>query len=279
VSLFLYCSEKGLTWLREGRLPFFEAASLMDPFVSNMAVKLSEEPIAVSDEELRSELKAKYDALPESLSSLMTFEYFKEQALEKREIIETNIRQRSLPETSAISLKQQKNLTLLCLYERADNPALWLYHGANHQGMVIELDQTHEFFTGPQYRGASQMFRPVKYGPERPLKLKDTHPFASLFHRSENFANEGEWRVLRPVAVSDKKILVDENPVHLHKIPTSIIKSVTLGVAIAEELKEKLISLLKADLRYRNVPIMECRLDPTQYLLHRVPVDRGLGAN
>lgn len=275
MSLFLYCSEKGLTWLREGRLPFLEATSLMDPFVSNAAVKLSEEPLAVSDEELRADLKAKYDALPQSLSSLMTFEYFKEQALKKRGTIEAKIRQHSMPEVNIIPLQQQKNLTLLCLYERADNPTLWQYHGANFQGMVIELDQTHEFFTAPQYKDAPQIFRPVKYGLERPLKLKESHPFTSLFHRSDIFSNEREWRVLRPVTVADKTMLIHDEPVHLNQMPNSIIKSVTFGATMATELREKLISLLKTDLRYRHVPILECRLDPTQYLLHRVPVDRN----
>jgi hypothetical protein len=273
VSLFLYCSEKGLTWLREGRLPFLEAASLMDPFVSNKAIKQQEEPIAVSDEELRVELKSKYDALPESLSGLITLEYFQEQALKERGSIEANIRQRALPIVNTISSLQQNNLSLLCLYERADNPALWQYHAINHRGIVIELDQTHEFFTAAKYRDAPQIFLPVKYGLDRPLKLKDAHPFALLFHRSDNFSNEREWRVLRPISAADKKIQVHDNTVHLHSMQTNIIKSVTFGIAMTAELKATLMNLLKNDLRYRHVTVMECRLDPTQYLLHRVPVD------
>ena len=275
MSLFLYCSEKGLTWLREGRLPFLEATALMDPFVSNTAVKESDEPITVSDQELSAELKTDYDALPESLSSLMTFEYFKDQALQKRESIETKIRQRSLPQTTSISLKQQMNLTLLCLHKKADNPALWQHLGANHQGMVIELDQSHAFFTAPHYKGASQISRAVKYGSDRPLKLKDTHPMTSLFHRSGHFKSEQEWRVLRPVSVSDKKIQLNDLAVHLHKIPNNIIKSVTFGAAMTETFKETLMSLLNTDIRYRRLPIMECRLDPAQFQLHRVPVERN----
>ncbi len=228
MSLYLYCSEKGLTWLREGKLPFLGASSLMDPFVSNETLShQSDGSIAVSDEEFRAELKAQYEALPESLSSLMSFEYFEEQSQSKRASIETQIRQRSWPQVSTVSSKQQTNLTLLCLSERADNPLLWQYQAANHQGMVIELDQTHEFFTAPQYRDAPQMFQPVKYSAERPLKLKDSHPFISLFHRSEHFSPEQEWRLLRPASVSDKVISVDEGTVHLHKIPCSVIKSVT----------------------------------------------------
>jgi hypothetical protein len=240
-----------------------------------MAVNQSDDAVAVSDEEFRAELKVQYHALPQSLSSLMTFEYFTEQSLKKRDSIEAQIRLRSLPEVSAISSKQQKNLTILSLHERADNPALWHYLGNRHQGMVIELDQTHVFFTAPQHKDAPQIFRPVKYGPERPLKLKDTHPFEALFHRNSNFASEQEWRVLRPAVVSDKIIRIHDDSIHLHRIPTSIIKSVTFGAAMKEKLKETLLNLLKTDLRYRHVPMMECRLDPSQYLLHRVAVDRS----
>ncbi|MFT5717346.1 MAG: hypothetical protein ACI9T7_001537 [Oleiphilaceae bacterium] len=275
MSLFLYCTEKGLTWLREGRLPFLEATSLMDPFVNNTAIKHAKESIAVSDEELRVELKANYDALPESLSSLITFEYFKEQALLDRGSIEAKIRQRALPEVNTISPKQLKKLTLLCLYERPDNPALWQYHGNNHQGIVIELDQTHDFFTASKYKDAPQIFLPVKYGSDRPLKLKDAHPFASLFQRGDNFSNEREWRVLRPITVADKMLQIHDSLFHLHSMQTNIIKSVTFGSVMEAELKEKLMNLLKTDLRYRHITIFDCQLDPTQYLLHRVPIDRG----
>lgn len=274
MSLFLYCSEKGLTWLREGKLPFLEASSLMDPFVSNEA--LNHQPdgsIAVSDEEFRVELKAQFAALPESLSSLMSFEYFEEQSQSKRASIEAQIRQRSVPQVSTVSAKQQKNLTLLCLSERADNSLLWQYQATNHRGMVIELDQTHEFFTAPQYRDAPQMFQPVKYSAERPLKLKDSHPFISLFHRSEHFSHEQEWRLLRPASVSDKLINVDELSIHLHKIPNTVIKSVTCGANMTAELKKALVNLLSTDLRYRHAELMECRLDPGQYILHRTAID------
>jgi hypothetical protein len=275
MSLFLYCTEKGLTWLREGRLPFLEAKSLMDPFINNTAINPTVESIAVSDEELRIELKANYDALPESLSSLITFEYFKEQALQDRSSIEANIRKRSLPTVNTIASNQLKKLTLLCLYERPDNPTLWQYHGDNHQGVVIELDQTHEFFTSPKYKDSPQIFLPVKYGSDRPLKLQDSHPFASLFHRGDTFSNEREWRVLRPINVADKMLTTQENSVHLHSIQKNIIKSVTFGSAIPSEFKEKLMSLLKTDLRYRHVDIFACGIDPTQYLLHRMPIERS----
>jgi len=260
----------GLTWLREGRLPFVDAASLQDPFVSNCTVKESDQVAPVSDEAFRAELSDQYRALPESLSSMMTFEYFQTQAVQKRASIEAGIRQRSQPETLVISEKTRKNLTFVSLYERADNPMLWQHYGAKHQGFVIEFDQTHEFFTAEKYHGDPQLFKPVKYSQERPLKLKQTHPFAPLFHRSEHYASEGEWRVLRPVSVADKSIDKMNDRFYLHRMPAGIIKSVTLGSMITDELKNTLLNLLKTDLRYRHIPIFECRLDSTQYLIHRV---------
>jgi len=245
----------------------------MDPFVSNASVKQPENDTPVTDEEFQAELKIQYKALPHSLSSLLTFEYFEQQSQTKRESIETQIRLRSLPKASSIPFKQQDNLTLLSLYERADNPALWQYYGDNHQGIAIELDQSHKFFTAPHYKDAPQMFRPVEYSQERPLELKDSHPFISLFHRSETYAHDREWRVLRPAAVAEKKMMVHDHPVHLHRMPTGIIKSVTFGATMNYELKETLKKLLKNDLRYRQIPMMECCLDPTQYRLHREPVD------
>lgn len=270
MSLFLYCSDMGLTWLREGRLPFVDAESLQDPFILNSPVKESDQVTPVSDEEFRAELNDQYRALPESLSSMMSFEYFQSQAIQKRTSIETSIRQRSQPEPLNVSAKNRKNLTFVSLYERADNPMLWQHYGANHQGFVIELDQTHEFFTAAKYHGDPQLFKPVKYGQERPLKLKQAHPFSPLFFRSEHYASEREWRVLRPCSVADKSIDKGGLRFYLHRIPGSIIKSITLGALITDELKNKLLNLLKTDLRYRHIPVLECRLDATQYLIHRV---------
>jgi len=272
VSLFFYCDDMGLTWLREGRLPFVGAHSLQDPFISNRSVKGLDQVVPVSDEEFRAELSEQYRALPESLSSMMTFEYFQVQAVQKRASIESGIRQRSQPQTLVIPEKTRNNLTFISLYERADNPMLWQHYGDNHQGFVIELDQTHEFFTAAKYHGDPQLFKPVKYGQERPLKLNKTHAFSPLFHRSEHYATEREWRVLRPASVADKSIDKAGSRFYLHRIPGSIIKSVTLGAMITDELKNTVRNLLKTDLRYRHIPVFECRLDATQYLIHRIEV-------
>ena len=270
MSLFLYCRDMGLTWLREGRIPFAGADTLKDPFINNAAVKEPDGLVAVSEEEYRAELKSQYQALPEALSSLMTFEYFIEQAAQKRETIETQIRQRAIPDAISLSEKQQKSLTLLSLYERGDNPMLWQYHGDNHQGVVIELDQTHGFFTSKQYRDDPQLFTPVKYAQERPLKIREVHPFASLFTRGEQYQSEREWRVIRPVSVADKSIEYNGQTVYLHRMPAAIIKSVTLGAMISGELKESILSLMKSDLRYRHIPVYGCYLDATQYQIHRI---------
>ena len=270
MSLFFYCDDMGLTWLREGRLPFIGAMTVQDPFICNHAVKEPEQSVPVSDEEFRAELSDQYRALPESLSSMMTFEYFLAQAIQKRASIESSIRQRSQPETLVIPAKTRNNLTFMSVYERADNPMLWQHYGAKHQGFVIELDQTHAFFTAAKYHGDPQLFKPVKYGPDRPLKLKQTHAFSPLFHRGEHYASEREWRVLRPVSVADKSIEGPDGPLHLHRIPASMIKSVTLGAMITDELRNTLLNILKTDLRYRHIPVFECRLDSTQYQIHRI---------
>lgn len=273
MSLFLYCRDIGLTLLREGRLPFVDADTLMDPFVINASVKEPDGVAAVSEEEYRAELKTQYQALPEALSSLVTFEYFIEQAAQKRESIETQIRQRSIPNAISLSEKQRQSLTLLSLYERGDNPMLWQYHSDNHRGMVIELDQTHEFFTHKQYRGDPQLFTPVKYAQERPLKLKETHPFSPLFTRGEQYQTEREWRIIRPVSVADKSIENNGQKIYLHRMPTAIVKSVTLGAMISSELKQSIQNLMKSDLRYRNLPVFASCMDAIQFQMHRIQAD------
>ena len=67
MSLFFYCDDAGLAWLREGRLPFVDAESLQDPFICSQSVKVPDQAVPVSDEEFRAELSDQYHALPESL--------------------------------------------------------------------------------------------------------------------------------------------------------------------------------------------------------------------
>lgn len=273
MSLFLYCNSAGLTWLREGKLPFVDAISLMDPFVMGAPTKEPEGSVEVSEEAYRAELKSQYQALPESLSSLVTLDYFIEQAASKRESIEATIRQREQPKAIILTDKQRKTLTLMSVYERSDNPLLWQYHGDNHRGLVIELDQTHGFFTDKTYRQDPQLFTPVKYSQERPLRLKDVHPFAPLFTRGEQYQSEREWRIIRPTSAADKSIESEGGKTYLHKMPAAIVKSVTLGAMIEDGLKNSVINLMKSDLRYRHIPIFNSCFDASQYQMHRIQRD------
>jgi len=68
-------------------------------------------------------------------------------------------------------------------------------------------------------------------------------------------AIEREWQALKPISVDNKIIWIYENSIHLHQIPVSNIKSATFEAAITAELKDKLRSLLKTNLRYRYVLI------------------------
>lgn len=275
MSLFLYLDvDTGLTLLREARLPFLQVGQLADPFLSNHAVREVSSRRRVSQQEIEAEIRRQYQALPEHLAGLVTFDYFREQALAKRDQLEARL----LAQAPQVRIDlptdaQRQSLCLLRMFSSAANPMLWEHHGDGHRGMVIELDTQDETLSGRTYRDKPQLLQAVSYGDERPLADPNL-PFQALFHRSRAYAAEGEWRLLRPCAVADKVVERGGRTLYLHKIAPRALRRMVLGCNLDGEEQRRILGLLAHDRRYGHLEIQACCIDPQRFEMHFRPLSR-----
>jgi hypothetical protein len=271
MSLHWYCPENGLTFLRYGKLAFRSLNELNDPLLLDSALKRIDINTPITDIELRAELKSQYQALPDHLRAMVDLEYFIQQAMLKREEIEAQIHERSRPSAAFLSEGQQEVLAVLSLYESADSIHLWAQKANSHRGMMISFKSEVTDFFSLKYKEKPQRFGRVNYSNHRPI-VKSGQPLEPLFTRPECFANEQEWRLVRLKTVADKHLQLNDVDWFLYKLPFNQILSFTFGCQMNEAEINKIVTMVKSDLRYRHIALNRCFLDPLMYQLIIEPI-------
>ena len=173
--------------------------------------------------------------------------------------------QRSMLEntSTALPLILRKQLHLktgvLSLTEENDNLLMWAHYADSHRGFVLEFDPEHTFFDLVGKSGETAL-RPVEYGPRPRLKsLFDERikgDFLQLFCiKSDYWAYEKEWRVIRPLENSDCPDENREQGIHLFRFPPDCITGIVLGMNTAADKKVELLRLVHEDARYQHTRI------------------------
>ena len=266
MSLHWYCPENGLTFLRHGKLAFRPLRQCDDPLLLNSVIKQLDDETPVTEAELQAELKQQYQALPDHLRAMVDLDYFTQQAMHKRGDIEAQILERRRPSAAFLSERQQDAIALLSLHQSPDALALWERKANNHRGMMISFKSEIPDFRLPKYKDKPQRFGQVKYSDQRPL-YKSGEPLDPLFTRPECFSEEQEWRLVRLKTVADKQLQLNGIDWFLYKLPFTQITSLTFGCQMNEAEIEKIVSIMKTDLRYRHIALNRCLLDPLMYKL------------
>ena len=178
MSLFLYLdAESSLALLRDARLAFQAVEQLQDPFLSKQAESAAPPRRQVSQQEIEAELARQYQALPPHLAELISFDYFREQAQERRAELESTVLARDQrPTVDTLSAGQRQALALLRLFSSLTNPVLWERFGDQHRGLAVELDPQNEALRAPFYESKPQMLQAVNYADERPAQAAGRPP-------------------------------------------------------------------------------------------------------
>ena len=273
MKLYLYLSFRHLDVLRNSRLHFSGAVERQDPFeINRPSVRKAPEQTPISREEFQAELRRQYAALPAHMQSLVTEEYFCEQAAKKRPAIEKQMRQRQQPKTKKLpDPKKLESLALCRFFKAPDNPVLWERYGDNYKGFVVELDGGHSYFMHPKHKEQPQILRPVTYSDERPSVKARVQPFPSLFYRGEGWRSEDEVRLVRPKEAADKVAVAGGSEFFLFQFPPGLVKQVIVGCNASAEDRQQMKQLLSVDMRYKKVQQANLWLDPDLYALHVKP--------
>lgn len=159
-----------------------------------------------------------------------------------------------------------QNVGIICLSEVPDSILMWGHYTDDHRGFVIGFDSDHAFFS--KRRGQEDEFgflRPVNYQRERPkVVLSDTSSPAWFNTKSDQWAYEREWRMLRVLSEADRRTERTPFPVCLFGFPEDAVLEIIIGLRTTSSLVQRLESLARAFSRAR---LLRARENPTEYSL------------
>lgn len=276
--LYKYFAPERLDVVTDAKLRFSPLSAFNDPFEGRPDITdLAPEGVlerAVWDG-LPEMLEEEYYKGPDQLRKLVSVEQFVAMAMSDPTGIVSNLLNQAKPITAnlAKTLPDMLNehVGTLCLTEIPDSLLMWAHYGVSHTGFVVGFDTSSSFFHCP--RSAKDEFhhlRRVSYRATRPGgALTDLDSPELFLCKSEHWSYENEWRILKPLKDASIVITVPSGGVHLFSYPRDAIKSITLGMRAAENLKLALRNEIKARPELQGVDLYEAYADKTNYCVRR----------
>lgn len=137
------------------------------------------------------------------------------------------------------------NVGVLCLSQVRDSILMWGHYTDNHQGFVVGFDSDHPFFS--QRRSGQDEFgylRRVDYSPQRPeATFTDTSSPVWFSTKSEQWAYEKEWRIVRTLSEADHRIARSPFPICLFEFAPEAVLEVIVGMRSPPSLVTEIRSL------------------------------------
>ncbi|WP_175472645.1 MULTISPECIES: DUF2971 domain-containing protein [unclassified Duganella] len=179
------------------------------------------------------------------------------------------ILQKSYPSTVgrefAKSMNQRQGV--LSLSRTNNNILMWSHYADSHKGIVLGLDETHDFFSGVDRMGLKRPPRNVVYSTKRQLvKAGDTQAFEKLMcQKSLDWAYEEEVRLFRAFGTDEECLSFSPHQIHLFELPKTCIKQVYIGMNASTELRAAIIAIGGAI--YKDWEIFDTRVSDEHYEL------------
>lgn len=257
--MFTFLTLDQISDFKRLKLPMISVADLADPFILNRRVDhQQEEQAPLSESEFADGVKGIYDKLEPHIQSMVSWEYYLEQAKDNREKFEPMLQNQQRHDDVALAdSKLYQKVNCLRLFPSVNSEALWQVTGLN--SIAVELNTDSDFFRQAHYDGKPQMFRPVQYDDLRPEAPSSKSPFPAALKRPEHFAYQQEWRLLRPMLTEA-----------FTSISKDLIKGIYLGVHCSTEVSQNMIDLVKRDLQFRHVPLWQMAVSETHLRLNPV---------
>lgn len=166
-----------------------------------------------------------------------------------------------------------ENIGVLSLSEIRDDLLMWAHYAQNHKGLVIGFNSEHRYFH--QQLSPSDEFRYVRqvsYSKRRPsIGLTTIEDASDIFlTKSEDWAYEHEWRMMRPLTDATEARSVNDEPIHLFSFPPDCVTEVILGYRMLPQVKKEILECLASDEQYSSVKKYVAVLDEREFKLNMV---------
>lgn len=118
--------------------------------------------------------------------------------------------------------------------------------------------------------------RQVQYQRQRPAAvLTDTSSLVWFQTKSEEWAYEKEWRIIRALKEASSRIEAELFPVCLFEFPPDAVLEITVGLRATSSLVREIQDLLPT---FPRASLFQAKESPTDYALLVEPMDRGKAA-
>lgn len=167
-----------------------------------------------------------------------------------------------------------QSVGVLCLSEVRDSLLMWGHYTDNHRGFVVGFDSEHSFFSKRKTETDELGFlRQVQYQRQRPAAvLTDTSSLVWFQTKSEEWAYEKEWRIVRALREAKIRIEVGVFPVCLFEFPPDAVSELIVGLRATSSLQRGIQNLIPS---FPRASLFQARESPTNYALLVEPM--GLG--
>ena len=270
--LYKYLPPRLLDVLEHQTIRFTQPGDFNDPFEFRPHIQAAaSDPEALTflernlDRAVEDEL-AKYGALlqpgmPELLRRMVVAN--KVGVLDALKRLEPKVLDRLSPSIDALL---NEKIGVLCLSEAPDSILMWGHYTDNHQGYLIGFDSTNPFFSKQRTdQDEFGFLRRVDYRPLRPkVVLSDTSSPAWFQTKSDHWAYEREWRMLRVVSEADSRIPAEPFPICLFSFPADAVLQIIIGLRSTPSFVQRIETLTG---RFKNATLLRAREDPLAYSL------------
>jgi Protein of unknown function (DUF2971) len=270
--LYKYLQPARIDVLEQRMIRFTQPGDFNDPFEfrpyiqSAAADDFVRESVEANFEEILNTELAKYGALlPPNIEKMMAeimpqnkafvFDYFRR--------MEPEVLKSLAPSIDAIL---NKNVGIMCLSEVPDSILMWGHYTDDHRGFVLGFDSDHEFFSRRRSQQDEFGFlRRVNYQKERPkVVLSDTSSPVWFNTKSEQWAYEKEWRILRVLSGADCRKNGTSFPICLFEFPEDAVLEIIIGLRSPPPLIQQLESIIR---KFPRATLLQAQENPTEYSL------------
>ena len=166
-----------------------------------------------------------------------------------------------------------KHFGILSLTESPDSLLMWAHYAANHSGVVVGFDETHDFFQGQDIVAGLPRLNRVEYSQKRPVLSPSTRDTPKVFLRkSTEWAYEKEWRLIRPLSEAYECVPRDGcQPVYLFDVPVDSIRMVITGSQMLPGDYQGLCALCTESPVLSHIKIHHAQLSQEEYALEIHP--------
>ena len=159
-----------------------------------------------------------------------------------------------------------QNVGVLCLSEVRDSILMWGHYAENHRGFVVGFDSKHPFFS---LRRTEQdefgILRQVDYQRKRPIvTLSDTSSPAWFQTKSEQWAYEKEWRIVRVLSDANCQLQCTPFPICLFDFPADAVLELIVGMRSAPSFVADMRSIA---IGFPKAVVLQAHEDPSDYAL------------